>query len=789
MRFWTHRPPLVSIRDDSQYKKQVAVKLIRTGQDFAFVIQRFRNERQILASFDHPNIARLLDGGTTHEGLPYFVMELIDGEPIDRYCDRKKLDVNERLRLFLDVCGAVQYAHQRLIIHRDLKPTNILVSEDGAPKLLDFGIAKILEHTAAAAASMDTKSAFRLLTPYYASPEQFTGEPITTASDVYSLGLVLYELLTGLKPYDASERTPLTLPRSAQDWEPRKPSAAVRRAAANSANKGVADSRDPEARSAVREGSPQKLSRRLRGDLDNIVLMSLRRDPARRYESVELFAEDLRRHLSSHPVLARTDTLAYRTAKFIARYRVGVSAAAVLALGLVAGLIVTTHETRIAQNERARAERRFADVRRLAHSLIFDINDSIQNLPGSMAARHLILKTGMQYLDSLSQEAAGDPSLQHEIAAAYERLGDVQGHALEANEGDNAGAADSYRRALELRRSVILAQPGNFDVLRELVVNYGKLSDLMWNSAKPDEALAYSKQTVSNSEFLASSDPTNRGYQALLATSRLDLGFKLFKIQGDSVRGLQNVREALTALQSAWAADKSKLRAGRTLSLAYSRAAEILSDNESGRAEALSLDQEARKLLGTLFAAAPNNADFAHLMAFSDHDIAGVLIAMGDLDRAEQEEAAALKAFRTLTNADPKIGEYHIDVALALAALADIAVHRGNPALALPQLEEALRESALAESAAGTANVNFQLAKAIQQRQMGEVNVAFASKARRTPARQLRYWQSAKDWYRKAAETFDGLRIVSHEAATNAEQIAAKIRQCDAELLNLGYRG
>ncbi len=639
MRFWTHRPPLVSIRDDSQYKKQVAVKLIRTGQDFAFVIQRFRNERQILASFDHPNIARLLDGGTTHEGLPYFVMELIDGEPIDRYCDRKKLDVNERLRLFLDVCGAVQYAHQRLIIHRDLKPTNILVSEDGAPKLLDFGIAKILEHTAAAAASMDTKSAFRLLTPYYASPEQFTGEPITTASDVYSLGLVLYELLTGLKPYDASERTPLTLPRSAQDWEPRKPSAAVRRAAANSANKGVADSRDPEARSAVREGSPQKLSRRLRGDLDNIVLMSLRRDPARRYESVELFAEDLRRHLSSHPVLARTDTLAYRTAKFIARYRVGVSAAAVLALGLVAGLIVTTHETRIAQNERARAERRFADVRRLAHSLIFDINDS------------------------------------------------------------------------------------------------------------------------------------------------------LFKIQGDSVRGLQNVREALTALQSAWAADKSKLRAGRTLSLAYSRAAEILSDNESGRAEALSLDQEARKLLGTLFAAAPNNADFAHLMAFSDHDIAGVLIAMGDLDRAEQEEAAALKAFRTLTNADPKIGEYHIDVALALAALADIAVHRGNPALALPQLEEALRESALAESAAGTANVNFQLAKAIQQRQMGEVNVAFASKARRTPARQLRYWQSAKDWYRKAAETFDGLRIVSHEAATNAEQIAAKIRQCDAELLNLGYRG
>ena len=767
-------------RADHAYEKQVAVKLIRAGHDSAHVVQRFRNERQILASFDHPNIARLLDGGTSEAGLPYFVMELVAGEPIDAYCNRKRLDVNQRVRLFLEVCAAVQYAHQRLIVHRDLKPSNILVTAEGVPKLLDFGIAKILGR-ADANASTETKSMVRLLTPDYASPEQIRGEPITTASDVYSLGLVLYALLTGLKPHDgAAGRTPLGMPRAAADWEPQRPSVAVRRAA-------VGDEPDAsEARSAARQNSPRSLSRRLRGDLDNIVLMALRADPRRRYESVEQFALDLRRHLSSHPVLARPDTLGYRTAKFVARYRAGIAAAGVLALGLLAGLIVTTHEARIADEQRARAERRFSDVYKLAHSLIFEINDSILNLPGSSAARHLILQTGLIYLDSLSQEAAGDVALQREIAAGYERLGDVQGRALEANEGDAAGAAHSYRSALQLRRAIISVEPRNADVRRELVVNLGKLSDLMWSSGKAAEALGYSAETVANSESLAAAEPASKQYQTLLATSMLDYGYKLFKIKGDDQQALHYVRASLATLESAWNQDRTNPRLGRTLSLAYGRAAEILADDGRDLAEARSMDERAMSLLDALAAAAPANPDLAHLRAFARHDDAGVLLAAGDLVQAEQHETAALEGFKALAEADPKIGEYHMDIALSLVTAADIAYRRGNLALALSRLQDAMSQSAAAESGTGPSDINARTVKATEQRRMAELDAALAASHGSDRTAKLRYLQSAKDWYQKSAETLGSLTLISHAAAKDAAEVADEIRECDAALLALG---
>ena len=327
-----------AVRADDAYQKQVAIKLIRAGQDSAFVVQRFRNERQILASFEHPNIARLLDGGSTAEGLPYFVMELIRGEPIDRYCDHHRLDTTARLRLFLQVCAAVQYAHQRLIIHRDLKPSNILVKDDGVPVLLDFGIAKIIE--SGGAAPLPQQTLLRLMTPDYASPEQLNGEALTTASDVYSLGVVLYELLTGLRPNHAaavSQSLVATLSRPATV----KPSTAAGRAADSS---------------GIREGTARRLRRRLRGDLDNILLMALRPEPNRRYDSVELFAEDIRRHLASLPVHARRATFGYRTSRFIVRYAAGLMVAFVLAVALIVGLLITARAERAAQAQRLRAE-------------------------------------------------------------------------------------------------------------------------------------------------------------------------------------------------------------------------------------------------------------------------------------------------------------------------------------------------------------------------------------------------------------------------------------------------
>jgi eukaryotic-like serine/threonine-protein kinase len=329
-----------AVRDDQEYEHQVAVKLVRAGADAQLVGPRLRAERQILAAFQHPHIARLLDGGTTDDGIPYLVMELIDGQPITEYCDRRRLDLEARLRLFLLVCSAVQYAHQHAVIHRDLKPSNILVTADGAPKLLDFGIAKIVEPGTIPVRAGLTIAAVRLLTPDYASPEQLTGEPVTAASDVYSLGVILYELLTGTRPRGVTAAQ--SVPRATPGPAPTRPSIVVR---------------SPDtAGAAVGRDSTGRLSRHLRGDLDNIVLMALREEPQRRYPTVDRLAEDIRRHLARLPVTARRPTLRYRSATFVTRHKVGVAAGVVTALALVAGVVMTARETLIARAALARAQ-------------------------------------------------------------------------------------------------------------------------------------------------------------------------------------------------------------------------------------------------------------------------------------------------------------------------------------------------------------------------------------------------------------------------------------------------
>ena len=326
-----------AIRADGQYKQQVALKIVRADLGIELTATRFRNERQILASLDHSNIAKILDGGTTAEGLPYFVMEIIDGLPITDYCDKHKLSINPRLNIFRAVCSAVHYAHQHLVIHRDIKPGNILVTVEGVPKLLDFGLARILESGDNAHQPEQTISLLRLLTPEYASPEQFKGEPITTASDIYSLGVVLYELLTGRTPYNVPTHTPHEVSRAVCESEPEKPSTAVRRM--QSPGDGKRKRIDDSTLNAAREGSHEKLSKRLIGDLDNIILMALRKEPQRRYASVEQFAQDIRRHLEHLPVIARKDTAAYRASKFITRHKAGVAAGVLVGISAFAGLI------------------------------------------------------------------------------------------------------------------------------------------------------------------------------------------------------------------------------------------------------------------------------------------------------------------------------------------------------------------------------------------------------------------------------------------------------------------
>ncbi len=344
-------------RADKRYQKLVAIKVVRRGMDTEDILRRFSNERQILASLDHPNIARLLDGGTTDDGLPYLVMEYVEGAMVTDYCDLHRLTTNSRLQIFRTICGAVQHAHQNLVIHRDLKPSNILIKADGVPKLLDFGIAKVFNLDIAEPLTERTLTELRVFTPYYASPEQVRGETLTTTSDVYSLGILLYELLTGFHPYRARSMSPNELARVICEQEPAKPSTTV----ANFEGRSHGDSKareaiTPESVSNARNTQPEKLRRSLAGDLDNIILMALRKEQARRYPSVDQFSEDLRRHLDGLPVVARKDTFKYRTTKFVRRNRLGVAAAAMILLTLIGGILATTWQARALRQEKANAE-------------------------------------------------------------------------------------------------------------------------------------------------------------------------------------------------------------------------------------------------------------------------------------------------------------------------------------------------------------------------------------------------------------------------------------------------
>lgn len=359
-------------RADNAFQKMVAIKIIRRGLDSDELIQRFHAERQILAGLDHPNIARLLDGGRSDDGLPYFVMEYIEGEPIDQYCDRRRLTVTERLRLFQGVCSAVHYVHQNLVIHRDIKPGNVLVTREGVPRLLDFGIAKLMAESASGDA---TVTMLRPLTPDFASPEQIRGEAVTTASDVYSLGVLLYLLLAGCRPFGRGSASTAVGPAPIHEEASEKPSAAVMKEG------GAKQAPTPDSVSSCRQTTPERLSRHLRGDLDNIVLMALRHDPRRRYASAEQFSDDIARYLANLPVKARPDTRRYRCAKFLRRNRGWVAAAALFFLTLAGGIAATLWQARIAREQRDVARRQL-QLARVEQAKSARINAFLQDMVG-----------------------------------------------------------------------------------------------------------------------------------------------------------------------------------------------------------------------------------------------------------------------------------------------------------------------------------------------------------------------------------------------------------------------
>lgn len=426
-------------RADGTFQQRVAIKVLRNSLDSTDFTRRFLSERQILASLDHPNIARVFDGGTTDQGRPYFVMEYVEGTPLTIHCDAQRASIEERLHVFLTVAGAVQHAHQNLIVHRDLKPSNILVTGTGTVKLLDFGIAKVLDATANGddASTPQTRTGLHLMTPEYAAPEQVKGETITTATDVYALGILLYELLTSHRPYQLNKRSPYDIIRAICEEEPTRPSTAVTQVREHASDE-AATPVSPEQVGQARRMEPHQLRRALSGELDAIILKALRKHPDERYTTVETLADDVRRYLNDEPVQARADTLVYRTQKFVRRYRWGVATAALI-LALIVGYAVTI----TVQAQRIAEERDKSEAITSFLASLVQQSDPLVNGNPNLTVQD-VLDRGAERVE---RELRGQPAVQAELQTAMGRV--------YTNLGLYAKAEPLLRSALETRRTLL----------------------------------------------------------------------------------------------------------------------------------------------------------------------------------------------------------------------------------------------------------------------------------------------------------------------------------------------
>ena len=479
-------------RSDGRFERQAAVKFVNSALAGSATEERFKREGSILGRLTHPHIADLLDAGISSDGQPYLILEYVDGAAIDRYCDEHKLDVESRVRLFLDVLAAVAHAHANLIVHRDIKPSNVLVTTSGEVKLLDFGIAKLLEGEGQTGApTLLTHEGGSAFTPQYAAPEQLTGQPVTTATDVYSLAVLLYLLLTGQHPAGPGPHSPARLVKAITETEPLRPSDTMLSANAESVAK-------------KRATTPDKLRRMLRGDLDTIVVKALKKNPQERYASVTGFADDLRRYLKHETISVRPDTFAYRTTKFLRRNRT-VVALSTIAIALVIGSLSTG--LLVANRERKVAERRFAQVRQLANKFI-ELDNDIRGLPGSTKVRMQMVSDSLQYLTSLGSDVHGDKNLALEIAYAYVRVAHAQGDPTSPNLGQFAEAEASLNNAARFVDAVLAQDPVNQRGLFIATTIAHDRMDLADNRGDQDEALRDAATTASLIERFMNTRPT-----------------------------------------------------------------------------------------------------------------------------------------------------------------------------------------------------------------------------------------------------------------------------------------
>jgi len=595
-----------AVRDDAEFRQRVALKIAPQWRGEDQLHARIRHERQVLASLDHPNIARLLDGGSEN-GVPYFAMEYVDGTPLTVFVKERGFPVKGRIVLFQQILAGVQYAHLRMVVHRDLKPSNILVAEMGAPKLLDFGIAKILDPMA----GPSNTATGMIWTPDYASPEQVRGLPVTAQTDVYSLGLILYELLTGVRAQTADTSSPLALDRS------------------------ICEQEAPAASTVV---SDAKLVRQLAGDLDNIIAKAMAKEPGRRYASVAELSADLTRYSDGLPVVARPNTFSYRAAKFLRRHKAMVAAAVLVVVSIAGGFLATLHQAR-------RAESRFQQVRTLANAFVFDVHDRIQFLPGSTPARQAIVQTALRYLENLQADASNDPSLARELAAAYLRIGDVQGNPTISNLGDRDGALASYRKGQALLAPLV-----------------------------------------------AQGDGPSR-----LPLARLEAGLALAtKEKGDREASLTHYENACRLADAVLAdapADAGALRFTAILYAEWTRTLMQLRD-----ARAVGAADRAMQVASQLVAADPSKLDSLSTLAAAHNSMGAASLAASELEKAAASYRESVRIRSELVRRAPENVSYRRDLVVGFGTLGEVLGTRtgenlGDTAGAIAALESALEHT------------------------------------------------------------------------------------------------
>jgi len=755
---------------------------------------RFAYERKALAVLKtHPNIVHLEDAGTTHSGIPFLATEYIDGTPVGLHCSERNMAIDERLRLFLDICEAVEFAHRNLIIHRDIKPSNLLIDRAGKPKLLDFGLAKLLEGETEGEATAVLPGA-RLGTLAYASPEQVTAGPIAVPADIYSLAVVLYELLTGCSPY-GPERREERLAQLVREQEPPLASAVTA---------GVR----PE---FGKDADPARRQRKLRGDLDNVLAMALRKDPKHRHGSVEKFAADIRSYLEQRPVSARPQSLGYRLRKGLRRHRVAAATTLAFLAVLLTATALVARNAQIAERERRRAEQRLQDVHALANSLVFEIHDAVQNLSGATAAREVIVSKGLEHLDRVSKEAGGDPTLELELMGSYVRIGDVQGYPNGANRGDIRAALRSYEKALAIgnaaprttaisdsldqRLSVVHQRIGEvtlqlgkakealghqemalgllrrfegnagarFEIRQTLATAHLKRGEVLESMGQYDNALAeyrIAKPMVERHFAERPNEPEVRRYASVIHTRFGDI----LRIQGKPEQALAEYRAGLPLREQAAASDKNNAEARRDLATSYDRIAMALA--ESGRAkEGLEWERKSLDIDAKLAAEDDRNIDAKHDLA-NDHQSLGQLYTITEqFPEALASHEAAVGIREKLALLAPDNEEW----------LGELAQGRGFVAVTLSRVRQHARALAMCERAIEAAerlrdqsNATFQELKANLYAAAGEIAMEGGA----------RYANAALRWMEKARTAY---RVLKAEGTLTSDG-AAQLTKVEAEL-------